>query len=92
VTVSGVAGNAPATLAVTVDIKHSYRGDLVLDLVAPDGTSFRLKGSGSDSGDNVQATYTVNASAEVAAGEWKVKVQDVARADTGFIDAWNLQF
>jgi choice-of-anchor B domain-containing protein len=92
VTVSGVTGKAPATLKVNVDIKHSYRGDLVIDLVAPDGSTFRLKGSNNDSADNVITTYTVDASAKTADGTWQLKVQDVAKADTGYVDAWSLQF
>ncbi|MCG8923304.1 S8 family serine peptidase [Lentzea sp. CC55] len=92
VTVSGITGNAPATLKVDVNIVHTYRGDLVIDLIAPDGTAFRLKGSGNDSADNVVTTYTVNASGEVANGTWKLRVQDVARADTGYIDSWKLTF
>ncbi|WP_285370070.1 M28 family metallopeptidase [Streptomyces sp. RKAG293] len=93
VTVSGIAGNAPSALQVGVNIVHTYRGDLVIDLVAPDGTAYRLKNSsGSDSADNVVATYTVNASSEVANGVWKLKVQDVARADTGYINSWKLTF
>jgi aminopeptidase S len=91
--VTGVTGNAPATLQVGVDIKHTFRGDLVIDLVAPDGTSFRLKNSSaSDSADNVITTFTVNAGGEVANGTWLLRVQDVAAVDTGFIDAWNLTF
>ncbi|MGW3245394.1 M28 family metallopeptidase [Streptomyces sp. NPDC001070] len=93
VTVSGIAGNAPAALAVGVDIRHTWRGDLVVDLVAPDGSSYRLKNSSSsDSADNVITTYTVNASAEVANGTWKLRVQDVAAQDTGYINSWNLTF
>ncbi|UYQ63757.1 M28 family metallopeptidase [Streptomyces peucetius] len=93
VTVSGRSGNAPAALKVGVDIKHTWRGDLVVDLVAPDGTAYRLKNSsGSDSADNVITTYTVDASAEPANGAWKLRVQDVARYDTGYIDSWRLTF
>jgi hypothetical protein len=93
VTVSGVAGNAPATLKAAVDIKHTYRGDLVIDLVAPDGTAYRVKNSSSsDSADNVVATYTVNASSEVADGVWKLRVRDVYSGDTGFLDTWSLTF
>jgi aminopeptidase S len=93
VSVTGRTGNAPAALKVGVDIKHTWRGDLVVDLVAPDGTAYRLKNSsGSDSADNVIATYTVDASAEAANGDWKLRVQDVARYDTGYIDSWKLTF
>ncbi|NUT52768.1 MAG: M28 family peptidase [Saccharothrix sp.] len=92
ITVSGVAGNAPSALAVGVDITHTYRGDLVIDLVAPDGSTYRVKTSGNDSGDDLVTTYTVNASSEVANGTWKLRVQDVASADTGRINGWSLQF
>ncbi|MFI1714795.1 S8 family peptidase [Streptomyces sp. NPDC053513] len=93
IAVTGLAGNAPATLKVGVDIKHTWRGDLVVDLVAPDGTVRNLKtSSSSDSADNVQATYTVDASSEVANGTWKLQVRDVATGDTGYIDSWSLTF
>ncbi|MGW7052247.1 S8 family peptidase [Streptomyces sp. NPDC054887] len=91
--VSGVTGNAPATLKVGVDIKHTYRGDLVVSLVAPDGTVYVLEDfANSDGTDNVAKTYTVNASSEVANGAWKLRVRDIASQDTGRIDAWNLTF
>ncbi|XCM33064.1 M28 family metallopeptidase [Streptomyces parvus] len=93
VAVTGRTGNAPAALQVGVDIKHTYRGDLVVDLLAPDGSAYRLKNSSSgDSADNVITTYTVNAAGEVANGSWKLRVQDVARQDTGYIDSWKLTF
>jgi Zn-dependent metalloprotease len=87
------AGNAPTGLKVGVDITHTYRGDLVIDLIAPDGSAYRVKNSsGSDSADNVITTYTVNASSEVANGAWKLQVRDAAAADTGAINKWSLQF
>ncbi|MGW8767337.1 S8 family serine peptidase [Streptomyces sp. NPDC055815] len=93
IAVTGRTGNAPATLKVGVDIKHTWRGDLVIDLVAPDGTVRNLKASSSsDSADNVLATYTVDASSEVANGTWKLQVRDVASGDTGYIDSWSLTF
>ncbi|MEU7531642.1 M28 family metallopeptidase [Saccharothrix sp. NPDC042600] len=92
ITVSGVTGNAPSALGVGVNITHTYRGDLVIDLVAPDGTAFRLKSSSSDSGDNINTTYTVNASGEVANGTWKLRIQDVAAQDVGRLNSWFLQF
>ncbi|MFJ9950206.1 S8 family serine peptidase [Kitasatospora sp. NPDC091207] len=93
IAVTGVTGNAPATLKVGVDIKHTYRGDLVISLVAPDGTVYLLEDfANSDSADNVAKTYTVNASASAANGTWKLRVKDGASGDTGTIDAWNLTF
>jgi Zn-dependent metalloprotease len=93
ITVSGRSGNAPNNLQVTVDISHTWRGDLVIDLVGPSGTAYRLKNfSSSDSADNVNATYTVNASSESANGTWKLKVQDQAAQDVGTINSWKLTF
>jgi serine protease len=86
-------GNAPSALSVSVTILHTYRGDLQIDLIAPNGTSYRLKNtSGSDSADNVIATYSVNASAVAASGTWKLRVKDIYTGDVGRIDKWSLQF
>ncbi|MFJ5222204.1 M4 family metallopeptidase [Streptomyces sp. NPDC088400] len=91
--VTGITGNAPAALQVDVNISHSWRGDLVVDLVGPSGASYRLKSaSGSDSADDVVETYTVNASSEVANGTWQLKVQDTASQDTGTINSFKLTF
>ncbi|MET7972843.1 S8 family serine peptidase [Streptomyces mirabilis] len=91
IAVSGRTGNAPSTLQVGVDITHTYRGDLVIDLVAPDGSTYRLKSSStSDSADNVNTTYTVDASSETANGTWKLRVEDVAASDTGKLNSWKL--
>jgi Zn-dependent metalloprotease len=93
ITVSGRTGNAPSNLQVTVDIVHTWRGDLVIDLVGPSGTAYRLKNfSSTDSADDVHATYTVNASSEPANGTWKLRVQDQATYDTGYLDGWKLTF
>ncbi|MGW1603286.1 M4 family metallopeptidase [Streptomyces eurythermus] len=93
IAVSGRTGNAPGNLQVSVDISHTWRGDLVIDLVGPSGTAYRLKDySSSDSGDGVNETYTVNAAAESANGTWKLRVQDQATYDTGTINGWKLTF
>jgi subtilisin family serine protease len=91
ITIAGCARNASTSSTVAVQIIHTYRGDLVIDLVAPDGTTYRLKNSnGSDSAANVNTTYTVNLSSEAANGTWRLKVQDVFAVDSGRIDTWTL--
>ncbi len=77
-----------ATSAAEVHIKHTWRGDLVIDLVAPDGSAYRLKNS--SSGDSADQTFTVNLSGEARNGTWQLRVQDVARSDVGTIDTWTL--
>jgi PKD repeat protein len=93
INVSGRSGNAPTTSQVAVNITHTYRGDLKIDLLAPDGSVYALKASsGSDSADNVVATYTVNLSTELLNGAWKLRVQDTAAGDTGTLNSWSITF
>ncbi|MFD3698966.1 M28 family metallopeptidase [Streptomyces sp. NPDC058646] len=92
ITVSGVAGNAPATTKVDVNIVHTYRGDLVVDLVAPDGTVYNLHNRSGGSADNLVQSYTVNASSEVANGVWQLRAKDGAAQDVGYINSWKISF
>ncbi|WP_245614262.1 S8 family peptidase [Actinokineospora inagensis] len=92
IVVTGVPGNA-GTVKVDVNVVHTYRGDVVLDLIAPDGTSYRLKNpSTSDAADNIVATYSVNASSKVANGTWKLRLQDLYVSDTGHLNSWKITF
>jgi len=92
IAVSGVSGNAPAGLLVGVDLRHTYIGDLVVDVLAPDGSVYNVHNRAGGSTDNLVTTYTVNASSEVANGTWRLRVRDAASQDTGTINAWSLQF
>ncbi|MFI6782387.1 S8 family peptidase [Micromonospora sp. NPDC050276] len=91
ITIAGCGRNASSASTVAVNIVHTYRGDLVIDLLAPDGSAYRLKNSSSsDSADNVNTTYTANLSSEAANGTWRLQVRDVYSADTGYINTWTL--
>jgi len=91
VTVTGCARPVSAASRVEVHIVHSYRGDLVITLAAPDGSTYRLKSSNSsDSAANVDATYAADLSGEAANGTWTLRVQDVFAGDSGFLDTWTL--
>ncbi|MEV6366163.1 S8 family peptidase [Micromonospora musae] len=91
IVISGCGRNASASSQVPVNIVHTFRGDLVIDLVAPDGSSYRLKNSSFFDGvDNVNTTYTVNLSSEAANGTWQLRVRDVYSGDTGYINTWSL--
>jgi subtilisin family serine protease len=90
-TVANCTGKGSTKAKVEVHVKHSDRGDLAVWLIAPDGTLYKLKSS--TSGDNVanlDATYTVNLSAETRNGVWKLRVRDVFAGDTGFVNSWTL--
>ncbi|MCP9986000.1 S8 family peptidase [Streptomyces sudanensis] len=92
ISVTGRTGAAPAALKVGVDITHTYRGDVVIELIAPDGTVRQLKGTSYDSTDNLKTTYTVDASSEQANGTWKLRVSDRMAGDTGTLNGWSLTF
>ncbi len=93
VTVSGRSGSLN-DVEVKVDIKHTYIGDLIVTLVAPDGKSVVLHNRSGGSANNILQTYTKGASAVTNSGngEWKLKVEDKAGGDTGYIDSWTLTF
>jgi len=84
-------GAASATSKVSVNITHTYRGDLAIYLIAPDGTSYTLKSASYDSVDNVVATYTVDLDAETASGTWTLRVTDVYSGDSGTLNNWSLE-
>jgi subtilisin family serine protease len=85
------AGNARSNSSVAVDITHTWRGDLAIYLIAPDGTSYTLKTSSSgDWADNVIATYPVNLSSETATGTWTLRIVDAYAGDTGTLNNWTL--
>lgn len=91
ITLSGCSGNASTSSKVEVHVQHTWRGDVTVDLLAPDGSSYRLKNaSGNDSADDIHETYTVNLSSEARNGTWKLRLQDTARYDTGTLDTWTL--
>ncbi|MBB5872928.1 aminopeptidase S [Allocatelliglobosispora scoriae] len=90
ITISGCTGNASATSTVAVNIVHTYIGDLIVTLVAPDGSLYVLHNRAGGSADNIVQTYTVNLSTEVRNGTWNLRVQDAATTDTGYINSWTL--
>lgn len=91
IAISNCNRNGTATSKVSVNITHTYRGDLQIDLIAPDGSSYRLKNSSAfDGADNVVATYTVNLSSEAGNGTWTLRVRDVYSADIGRLNTWTL--
>jgi hypothetical protein len=91
VTIAGCARAASSTSTIAVRVVHPYRGDLVITLVAPDGSTYTLKTSNAGDGTaNVDTTYTRNLSGETAGGTWSLRVQDVYAQDSGYLDTWTV--
>ncbi len=92
ITVSGRSGNAPSTASVSVDIAHTYRGDLLVQLIAPDGTPYTISNRAGGSADNLIGTYTINLSSELLNGTWNLRVNDNAGGDIGTLRRWTITF
>jgi PKD repeat protein len=92
ITVSGRTGNAGTAVPVAVNITHTYKGDLKVDLVAPDGSVYVLHNRTGGSTDNIVTTFTVNLSTEVLNGTWNLRVNDNATGDTGTLNSWSITF
>ncbi|MDT0532454.1 proprotein convertase P-domain-containing protein [Micromonospora sp. DSM 115977] len=90
ITIAGCTGTAGSASTVAVQIVHTYIGDLAVSLVAPDGSAYTLHNRTGGSADNINQTYTVNLSSEVANGTWKLRVQDAGAGDTGYVNSWTL--
>ena len=78
------------SVSVAVDISHTYRGDLVIDLIAPDGTSQTLHSRTGGSANDIGRTYEPDFDGTGIAGDWTLRVSDRAGGDTGTLDSWTL--
>jgi len=87
-----------SSIKVSVDITHTYRGDLRVTLIAPSGMSIILhnrKGSGKDNlkcvFDEITTPQLRNLIGQSIAGNWTIHVQDLAYVDTGVLNNWGLE-
>jgi endonuclease I/PKD repeat protein len=85
---SGNAGN----LEITYDIVHTYRGDLTVILVDPNGNESTLRSPSGGGTNNLNETININKGTTAANGIWGLKVIDGAGADVGNIDFWSVEF
>ena len=81
-------------LELTVDILHPNRGDLVITLTSPDGTTSILLNrplNGNDTGDNLLFSFGSNAFwGELSAGTWTVTISDASGGNIGTVRSLNL--
>jgi serine protease len=92
IAVSGRSGNAPSNATISVNIVHPYKSDLIVDLIAPDGTVYNLHNRSGGSADNVVGTFTRDLSSEPLNGVWKLRAADRVSVDVGKIDSWSIEF
>ncbi len=77
---------------VSINISHTYRGDLTVKLYTPSGASATLASASSDSGDDIVQSYRFNASTIQSQGQWRLHAVDSARRDVGQINEWSITF
>ncbi len=85
-------------LEVSIDITHTYIGDLVITLTSPQGTSIELQHPADDDHDSLIKSYSTASTPELEKligesikGKWKLKVADTAAEDIGKLNRWGLK-
>ncbi|WP_205859186.1 endonuclease [Pleionea sediminis] len=77
---------------VSVNISHTYRGDVSLRLYAPDGRYYDLKKQNRrDSDDNIVETYSIQIQGQ-SEGIWTLRVRDHYFGDHGILNNWSIEF
>lgn len=84
--------NSASAVVVSLNITHTYKGDLIVTLIAPDATEWVLHDREGGSANNVELEVELSPSTSNVAGEWQLKVQDLASRDTGTLQNWSLGF
>lgn len=88
-----VAGvSSASSLRLSAFVTHTYRGDLKVTLRAPSGATRVLHDRSGGSFDDL-AIEDLDLTAFAAGrfnGRWELRVEDMARADTGALNEWSL--
>ena len=80
------------SITVDVNIKHTYIGDMLVELISPSGSTVVLHDYTGASSDNIIQSYTVDAVGLEQNGQWILRVTDSVYLDSGFIDSWTINF
>ncbi len=79
------------SVSVSVDITHTYIGDLKVELVAPDNTVRILHNHIGGSDDDIVKTYTLEYDDDVSInGNWQLRMYDNYDADEGTLNSWSI--
>ncbi len=86
------------SVEISVDISHTYRGDLLVSLLTPLNTIIPLHQGEGGREDNLIKVYDSGSipalqqlSGKEMRGKWSLKVVDRARQDTGKLNSWGLK-
>ncbi len=96
----GTAGTV-ADLNLDLNVTHTWRGDLIVELKSPAGTVVRLHNRSGSSSDNILGNYPgtlvvegpgalADFVGESIVGDWTLRISDVVSTDTGTLNSWGL--
>jgi vibriolysin len=87
-----VGNGVVATLSLSLNIQHTYQGDLAVHLVSPSGARYRIHYRTGGTTDNLVITDRAIPAAvgQTLEGTWSLEVSDRARVDRGSLTAWSL--
>ena len=85
-------------IEVSVDIKHSKIGNLVVTLISPRGIAIDLHQRTGGDKDNLKETYTMDSVPELKnltgksiKGAWRLKVADLGKRNIGKLNHWEVK-
>ena len=78
------------SVSVDVDITHTHIGNLMVDLLAPDGTIVNLHERTGGGSDDINQTYEPAFDGAGLAGDWVLRVRDMSDQEIGTLNEWTL--
>jgi subtilisin-like proprotein convertase family protein len=76
---------------ISVDITHTYVGDLIVTATSPNGRAYVLHNKEGGSTDNLKKTFTIDGVGAIN-GVWTLSVSDNYGADLGTLNSWKIDF
>jgi len=87
-----------AAIKVSVDLTHTFIGDLRLTLTAPSGTAVVIHDRNGGNTHNLQRSFDLSSTPGFGAlrgqssqGAWTLSIVDLAAADSGVLNRWELE-
>lgn len=87
-----------SSVKISLDITHTFIGDLIIRLLSPRGTPVALHNRNGSSTKNINKTFDIQntpglsiLNGEPLNGNWTLEISDVAAIDTGIFNTWTLQ-
>ncbi|MHA1205304.1 MAG: proprotein convertase P-domain-containing protein [Candidatus Heimdallarchaeaceae archaeon] len=80
------------TVSVYVSIIHTWIGDLKIWVVSPSGLSYQIWNREGGSSDDIHQDFVITSyfNGFNCYGTWKLRVEDCASGDKGYIDYWSI--